>query len=208
VVGPGGRRLGHLPVPYSGHVVRALSTGWRVVARLMALNPPPSPPTKRAIIVVEISGRPSVEAIRWRLQEKRRTDPSGLHRGESATVAISRLKPVRRLQSNCATPRKRGTGFTRSARRSGTRYARNRCLGDKPRSDRVVSLLVRPIRQGNSQHLAHARRISCHRRWLRGGPATRGPRLHAPWLRSKGLSSKDHAAIRPRAQAAGSRVTR
>ena len=75
VVGPGGRRLGHLPVRYSGHVVRALSTGWRVVARLVALNPPPSPPTSRAMIVVEISGRPSVETIRWRLQEKRRADP-------------------------------------------------------------------------------------------------------------------------------------
>ncbi len=71
VVGPGGEKLGYVPVRYSGHVARALSTGWRVVVRLVALNPPPNPPAQRAMIAVEISGRPGVEEIRQKLRQKR-----------------------------------------------------------------------------------------------------------------------------------------
>lgn len=74
VVGPGGEKLGYVPVRYSGHVARALSTGWRVVARLVAVNPPPSPPAQRLMIAIEMSGRPGVEDIRRKLQEKR-TNP-------------------------------------------------------------------------------------------------------------------------------------
>lgn len=76
VVGPGGEKLGYVPVRYSSHVARAASTGWRVVARLEALNPPPAPAAERAMIVVEISGRLNVGDIRRKLQQKRRADSS------------------------------------------------------------------------------------------------------------------------------------
>lgn len=76
VIGPGDRRLGYVPVRYSSHVARALSTGWCVEARLVALKPPPSSPQERAMIRVEISGRPSVETIRERLRKKRSNNQS------------------------------------------------------------------------------------------------------------------------------------
>jgi hypothetical protein len=70
VMAPTGQRLGYLPVRYSGHVAWALSTGWRVTARLVEVQPPPNPPSTRATILVEISGRRSHEAIREILRRK------------------------------------------------------------------------------------------------------------------------------------------
>jgi HIRAN domain len=70
VLGPAGQKLGYVPMRYSGHVAWALSTGWHVVARLVELKPPPSPAAERARIIVEISGRLSVEEIRSKLRAK------------------------------------------------------------------------------------------------------------------------------------------
>lgn len=75
VVGPAGQTLGHVPMRYSSHVAWALSTGWDVVARLIELKPPPTPAAERAMILVEISGRLSVEVIRESLRRKFRSSP-------------------------------------------------------------------------------------------------------------------------------------